>query len=389
MIAEYSGEVAAEPRVSYLTTDHLGSPRVVTDERGSVASRRDFTAFGEESFTAQRTQGLGYQPTEVRKNYTGYEKDEESGLEFAQARYYNPTHGRFTSVDPLTASATIRNPQTLNRYSYALNSPYKFTDPLGLLSQYTTGACGNYCPNSGPTSGYNDNYRAYGNSGNIIDEVVGRSPIFLVTSVRLKPRSNPPAPSVTLTHTTDKTYPVKAKSANDAATAAETNGTTPNGRAAETIFPIKNNVAVELSGKTVTATLVSGDPNNGGPIDVTMELTSVVVTAKIYVIYPAWSNIGKAKQTEQDKWNNIYLPALQKFEGEHIADASKSLSQFANSLQNISVTVSGNNLTDVAQKGFRLLKAEIQKTTDSLQTDLNSRAAARHVNNGHTLTLIP
>ncbi|HMM79574.1 MAG TPA: hypothetical protein PKC65_06085 [Pyrinomonadaceae bacterium] len=33
LIAEYSGEVAAEPRVSYLTTDHLGSPRVVTDKR--------------------------------------------------------------------------------------------------------------------------------------------------------------------------------------------------------------------------------------------------------------------------------------------------------------------------------------------------------------------
>jgi len=34
LIAEYSGEVAAEPQVSYLTTDHLGSPRVVTDKRG-------------------------------------------------------------------------------------------------------------------------------------------------------------------------------------------------------------------------------------------------------------------------------------------------------------------------------------------------------------------
>jgi hypothetical protein len=39
------------------------------------------------------------------------------------------------SIDPLTASATIRNPQTFNRYSYALNSPYKFTDPLGLIAQ--------------------------------------------------------------------------------------------------------------------------------------------------------------------------------------------------------------------------------------------------------------
>ncbi|HXF90705.1 MAG TPA: hypothetical protein VNJ29_02110 [Candidatus Nitrosotenuis sp.] len=58
---------------------------------------------------------------------------------------YNQFKGRFTSVDPLTASATIRNPQTLNRYAYALNSPYKFTDPFGALpvSQNTIfGGCG-------------------------------------------------------------------------------------------------------------------------------------------------------------------------------------------------------------------------------------------------------
>ena len=161
-----------------MTTDHLGSPRVVTDERGSVSSRRDFTAFGEESFTAQRTQGLGYQPTEVRKDYTGYEKDEESGLEFAQARHYNPTHGRFTSVDPLTASATIRNPQTFNRYSYGLNSPYKFTDPLGLLSQYTTGACGGDCPNSdGSSGGWTSDYysgQLNGPQENMVDDFVSR-----------------------------------------------------------------------------------------------------------------------------------------------------------------------------------------------------------------------
>ncbi|HRH40125.1 MAG TPA: RHS repeat-associated core domain-containing protein [Pyrinomonadaceae bacterium] len=67
-----------------------------------------------------------------RKKYTGYERDIESNLDYAQARYYNSSHGRFTSVDPLTASASIKNPQTFNRYSYGLNSPYKFTDPLGL-----------------------------------------------------------------------------------------------------------------------------------------------------------------------------------------------------------------------------------------------------------------
>jgi hypothetical protein len=42
----------------------------------------------------------------------------------------------------------VKDPQTFNRYTYALNSPYKFTDPLGLISS-STGACGQWCPGSG------------------------------------------------------------------------------------------------------------------------------------------------------------------------------------------------------------------------------------------------
>jgi RHS repeat-associated protein len=118
-----------------LTQDHLGSPRIITDNVGKVIARKDFNAFGDETNSAQRTELLGYKPEEIRQDYTGYQKDDESGLEFAQARYYNNKHGRFTSVDPLTASANVKDPQTFNRYSYAMNSPYKFTDPLGLVSK--------------------------------------------------------------------------------------------------------------------------------------------------------------------------------------------------------------------------------------------------------------
>jgi len=147
LVAEYSTQISQTPQVSYLTTDHLGSPRVTTDQLGAVTARKDYSAFGEETLTSQRQSALGYAATsadEQRKGYTGYEKDNESGLDFAQARYYNSTHGRYTSVDPLTASASIRNPQTFNRYSYVLNSPYKFTDPLGLLpaSANSWGGCG-------------------------------------------------------------------------------------------------------------------------------------------------------------------------------------------------------------------------------------------------------
>ena len=142
MVAEYSTQITNTPQVSYLTQDHLGSPRIITDQDGAVTNRKDYTAFGEQTFTTNRTSGLGYATNldAVRQGYTGYEKDGESGLDYAQARYYNSAHGRFTSVDPLTASASIKNPQTFNRYSYVLNSPYKFTDPLGLLPYKSSGS---------------------------------------------------------------------------------------------------------------------------------------------------------------------------------------------------------------------------------------------------------
>ncbi len=139
LVAEYSNQMPQEPKASYLTADHLGSPRIVTDGIGIVVSRHDYMAFGDEvtetvGDVGGRTPTQGYgNEDEIRQGYTGYENDKESGLEYAQARYYNASHGRFTSVDPLTASGSIRDPQTFNRYSYVLNSPYKFTDPLGLL----------------------------------------------------------------------------------------------------------------------------------------------------------------------------------------------------------------------------------------------------------------
>ncbi|MET0753109.1 MAG: RHS repeat-associated core domain-containing protein, partial [Pyrinomonadaceae bacterium] len=154
LAAEYSTTPPEDAKVSYLTADHLGSPRIITDEAGMVVSRHDYLSFGDEITTtlgniAGRTAAQHYgAEDEIRKQYTGYERDEESGLDYAQARYYNSQHGRFTSIDPLIASANIKDPQTFNRYSYAMNSPYKFTDPLGLISQNSGSACGQWCSNS-------------------------------------------------------------------------------------------------------------------------------------------------------------------------------------------------------------------------------------------------
>jgi RHS repeat-associated protein len=152
LVAEYADSTPGSPSIRYVTKDHLGSSRVITDGAGVVLTRDDYLAFGE-SLSAKlgpvsgRSETHGYGgDNKIRQQYTGYERDEESSLDFAQARYYNSQQGRFTSVDPLTASASLKNPQTFNRYSYVLNNPYKFVDPLGLISQ-GTGACGQYCSN--------------------------------------------------------------------------------------------------------------------------------------------------------------------------------------------------------------------------------------------------
>jgi RHS repeat-associated protein len=156
LVAEYSTQISQTPQVSYLTSDHLGSPRIITDGLGKVIARHDYSAFGDETATVQRTDTLGYKNDSIRQDYTGYQKDDESGLEYAQARYYNSAHGRFTSVDPLTASANTKNPQTFNRYSYVLNSPYKFSDPLGLLP-YSKGSGSSLI--DGVLDGFSRNYK--------------------------------------------------------------------------------------------------------------------------------------------------------------------------------------------------------------------------------------
>lgn len=76
--------------------------------------------FGEDlhAGTANRTELTKYSVTgndNVRKRFTGYEKDTETGLDFAEARYYDNRFARFTAVDPLLASgqsAPILKPLT-------------------------------------------------------------------------------------------------------------------------------------------------------------------------------------------------------------------------------------------------------------------------------------
>jgi RHS repeat-associated protein len=90
--------------------------------------------FGEEiqSGTGGRNSAQGYGGQDsVRQKFTGYERDAETDLDFAQARMYNKNHGRFTSVDPI--AGILVNPQSHNKYAYVWNNPLILTDPTGLI----------------------------------------------------------------------------------------------------------------------------------------------------------------------------------------------------------------------------------------------------------------
>lgn len=96
--------------------------------------------FGEElgAGFGGRTNGMGFPGTSdgIRQKFTSKERDVETGLDYFGARYYASTQGRFTSPDQLMASAYVGNPQSWNRYTYALNNPLKYVDPDGMEPKF-------------------------------------------------------------------------------------------------------------------------------------------------------------------------------------------------------------------------------------------------------------
>jgi RHS repeat-associated protein len=111
----------AGQEVEYYALDAVGSVRVVFDANGVVKGRMDYAPFGEELYS-----GL-FMPSERFAQLT---RDGEAGLDYAQARMYQPRTGRFNAVDPVYAG--LFEPQAWNRYDYAVNRPTSLADPSGL-----------------------------------------------------------------------------------------------------------------------------------------------------------------------------------------------------------------------------------------------------------------
>lgn len=105
--------------VKYLHTDALGTPLLETGPTGAQVQTAEYDPWGR----------LLNHPVTDKVGFTGHLQDGSTGLTYMQQRYYDPSIGRFLSVDPVTPyEKPITN---FNRYVYALNNPYRFTDPDG------------------------------------------------------------------------------------------------------------------------------------------------------------------------------------------------------------------------------------------------------------------
>jgi RHS repeat-associated protein len=113
--------------VTYYHADHL-SARMLTDSSGNSLGQRGHYPFGEIWYETGITTKL---------KFTTYERDGESGNDYAMARYHVNRLGRFSSPDAIAGSQI--NPHSLNRYSYVGNDPISLVDPSGMLCEDVNG----------------------------------------------------------------------------------------------------------------------------------------------------------------------------------------------------------------------------------------------------------
>lgn len=117
------GAIPLDAWIRYYHKDHLQSTKMLSDRDGNIQQRHQYSAFGAETYISNP----GKFPT--GNQYTDQVIDEETGLYYYKARYYDPVLARFIQPDNVFPQAD--NPQSLNRYSYVLNNPLLYNDPSG------------------------------------------------------------------------------------------------------------------------------------------------------------------------------------------------------------------------------------------------------------------
>lgn len=102
-------------------TDHVGTPRAVTNEQADVVWRADYTPFGKATV----------RKADITLNIRmpGQYEDTETGIHYNYFRNYDPATGRYTTSDPIGLDGGK------NTYLYASANPLLRTDPLGLADE--------------------------------------------------------------------------------------------------------------------------------------------------------------------------------------------------------------------------------------------------------------
>jgi RHS repeat-associated protein len=118
MIAMRNG---ATGKLSWLVSDQHGTAEIAIDESTQAIQRQRHDPYG-------NPRGTGTALVAGDRGFVGGVADASTGLTHLGARDYDPTIGRFISVDP---QIDYEDPQQMNGYVYANNSPVTFTDPDG------------------------------------------------------------------------------------------------------------------------------------------------------------------------------------------------------------------------------------------------------------------
>ena len=114
----------------YYHSDHL-STRLMTNSSGTKIGEQGHYPFGESWYLTNTT---------TKWQFTDYERDSESGNDYAYARIYVNRLARFSALDPL--SGDVSDPQTLDRYAYGRNDPLNLIDPTGMELCEDDDTCG-------------------------------------------------------------------------------------------------------------------------------------------------------------------------------------------------------------------------------------------------------
>lgn len=116
------GTLRSDDHLYYYTDDSRGSIINLVDENGEAVVSYTYTDYGETT----ESQGSSID-NEVR--FTGGICDEETGLYYLNARFYDPSTGRFLNPDSYRGEAA--DPMSLHLYAYCANNPVNMVDPTG------------------------------------------------------------------------------------------------------------------------------------------------------------------------------------------------------------------------------------------------------------------